>query len=191
METIKDNKEKILDVALSLFAENGYDAVGVQLICQKSEITKPTLYYYYENKAGILKEILKINYEKLNELLKQKSEYIPNIEKYFEDVYPVLIRVANAYFDFAKHNKEFYSIAQSALSAPPGSELYLAVKELNNTQYEIIEKMFKQMSKIHQNMINHEKRQAWTFIGMINTYIMLNLDTKTEDLVHQFMHGIF
>ncbi len=191
MEMIKDNREKILDVAMALFAEKGYDAVGVQLICEKAEVSKPTLYYYYESKAGILKEILRRNYERLNTLLEQQSRYIPNVKKYFEDVYPVLIRIANAYFDFARNNRQFYAIAQSALFAPPESELYSVVKEFNGTQYDIIEKMFKNMSRIHRNMTGHEKRQAWTFIGMINIYIILNQNPKTEDLVHQFMHGIF
>lgn len=191
MSTINDNKERILNIATELFAEKGFDAVGVQLICEKAEISKPTLYYYFENKSGILKEILQSNYNKLNVLLETQSRYVPNIKKYFEDVYPVLLRVANTYFDFAKNNRQFYAIAQSALYAPPESELHMAVKELDAAQYNIIEKMFKNMSRIHRNMCGHEKTQTWTFIGMINVYIMLNQNPKTEDLVHQFMHGIF
>lgn len=40
------NKETIKEIAIKLFSEKGYDAVGVQQICEKAEITKPTLYYY-------------------------------------------------------------------------------------------------------------------------------------------------
>lgn len=187
----KDNKENILNIALHLFAEKGYDAVGVQLICEQSGITKPTLYYYYKNKSGILKEILKSNYEKLNSLLLNKSIYKPDIKNYYNDVYPVLISVANAYFSFAKNNREFYSMAQGAMFAPPESEMKIAVREFNAEQYNIIENMFKRMAKVHGNMKGHETIMCRTFIGMINSYIMLDINSKTEDLVHQFMHGIF
>ena len=40
------NKETITEIAIKLFSEKGYDAVGVQQICEKAKITKPTLYYY-------------------------------------------------------------------------------------------------------------------------------------------------
>ena len=38
------NKNKILSIALDLFSSKGFDAVGVQTLCEKSGITKPTLY---------------------------------------------------------------------------------------------------------------------------------------------------
>jgi AcrR family transcriptional regulator len=44
-----DNKEKIMQCALELFANKGYDGTGIQEITQISEVTKPTLYYYFGN----------------------------------------------------------------------------------------------------------------------------------------------
>lgn len=186
-----NNKEKILNTALELFSQKGYDAVGVQSICEASGITKPTLYYYFQNKAGLLQKLLKINYEKLNSLITQKSKYKPNIKSYHEDVYPVLKNTAESYFAFAKNNEMFYRIVLQALCAPKNSELFSMVEDFNKEQYNIIEKMFTEMSTVHQNMQRHEKRLAWTFIGMINSYIMLKTETTTDELVHQFMHGIF
>lgn len=191
MENLADNKEKILDNALNLFSEKGYDAVSVQALCEHSGITKPTLYYYFGNKSGVLNEVLKINYEKLNKLISENSLYTPDVKNYDKDVYPVLLKVSECYFSFAKHNEKFYRMVLQALCAPQDSELYSLVKDLNQTQYSIIENMFKEMSKVHQNMKRHEKRLAWTFIGMINTYILLDAKTETREIVHQFMHGIF
>ena len=74
----KNNKEKILKIALKLFAEYGYESVGVQTLCEKSGITKPTLYYYFGSKEGVLKQILEENYASLNELLEVNSNYIPH-----------------------------------------------------------------------------------------------------------------
>ena len=54
-----DNRERILQCALELFYAKGYDAVGVQEIAQKAGITKPTLYYYFGSKYGLLETLLK------------------------------------------------------------------------------------------------------------------------------------
>ena len=53
-----DNRERILQCALELFYAKGYDAVGVQEIAQKAGITKPTLYYYFGSKYGLLETLL-------------------------------------------------------------------------------------------------------------------------------------
>jgi TetR/AcrR family transcriptional regulator, biofilm operon repressor len=51
-------KQKILDVAIDLFAQNGFDAVSMQNIAQIVGIKKASLYYHYTSKDQILKEIL-------------------------------------------------------------------------------------------------------------------------------------
>lgn len=53
-----DTKEKILAVALHLFAKNGYEAVSVSKIAEKLGITKGALYKHYENKKDIFNSIV-------------------------------------------------------------------------------------------------------------------------------------
>lgn len=57
-----DNREKILNCALELFHARGYDAVGVQEIAETAGVTKPTLYYYFGNKRGLLEALLSREY---------------------------------------------------------------------------------------------------------------------------------
>ena len=110
----QDNKTKILNIALELFSKKGYDAVGVQLLCEKTGITKPTLYYYFSNKEGVLKELLKVNYDKLNNLLELNSHYIPHPKQYEHDVILTLTNVAQTYLEFAKNNEKFYKMVLNA-----------------------------------------------------------------------------
>ena len=53
-----DNRETILETALDLFYTRGYDPVGVQDIAERSGVTKPTLYYYFKSKYGLLEQLL-------------------------------------------------------------------------------------------------------------------------------------
>jgi len=192
--TVKvENKDNILNVALKLFSKCGYESVGVQLLCERAGVTKPTLYYYFGNKVGVLKELLRVNYDKLNSLIENNAKYSLSSHNYSEDVYPVMLRVAQAYFDFAQNNNKFYQMVLQATFGPKTSFTTQLARELNFKQYEIIENMFKNFSKVHDNMQGKEKRLSYAFIGMINTYIAMGdfTDNLAENAVKNFMHGIF
>lgn len=45
--------QKILEAALSLFAEKGFEATSIREICEAAGITRPTLYYFFESKEGL------------------------------------------------------------------------------------------------------------------------------------------
>jgi AcrR family transcriptional regulator len=50
-------RERILDVALELFAERGYDKTSLRDIAERLAITKAALYYHFESKQDILLEL--------------------------------------------------------------------------------------------------------------------------------------
>ncbi len=51
-------KEKILDAALTLFAENGYDGTSVEQIANGVGIKAPSLYKHYKSKEDILNALI-------------------------------------------------------------------------------------------------------------------------------------
>jgi len=51
-------KERLLEAGIDLFAEKGYARTSVREIVARAGVTKPVLYYYFKNKAGILRAIL-------------------------------------------------------------------------------------------------------------------------------------
>ena len=48
LEGVMSTKEKILDAALTLFAENGYDGTSVEQIANIVGIKAPSLYKHYK-----------------------------------------------------------------------------------------------------------------------------------------------
>ena len=50
----KPTKDRIMDSALTLFSEKGYDGVGVDLIAEKAGIKGPSLYKHFKGKEDIL-----------------------------------------------------------------------------------------------------------------------------------------
>ena len=49
-----DTRERILDAALDLFTEQGYDGTSLREIAEKLGVTKAALYYHFESKEDIL-----------------------------------------------------------------------------------------------------------------------------------------
>lgn len=62
----KPTRDRILESALTLFAEKGYDGVGVDLIAEKAGIKGPSLYKHFKSKEDILYELIakvEVHYE--------------------------------------------------------------------------------------------------------------------------------
>ncbi len=186
-----DNKSKLIENALQLFSEKGYEAVGVQEIVEKVNITKPTLYHYFNSKLGLFQEIIKQKSEDFISCLKRESIYNGDLPL-------ILNNITKLYFDFAKKNSPYYRMLLGMSFGPPESEASKEVLKLFKEQFDIINNLFIECVKDHGNMKGRNEAYAITFIGMINNYISLYFyghiklnDELLYKAVHQFMHGIF
>lgn len=56
-------RDRLLNTALQLFAEKGYEGTSVREIALAAEVTKPTLYYYFKSKEGLYLELANYLYE--------------------------------------------------------------------------------------------------------------------------------
>jgi AcrR family transcriptional regulator len=62
-------RERILDAALALFAERGYEATSMREIAEQLGITKPALYYHFDSKADIVRAMLADTEERVTGLV--------------------------------------------------------------------------------------------------------------------------
>lgn len=67
-EIRKSSKDKILSVALELFAQNGYQGTSISQIAKKAKISKGLMYNYFKNKEKLLEEIVLEGFNKISEL---------------------------------------------------------------------------------------------------------------------------
>lgn len=186
-----ENRENLLDCALTLFTSKGYDGVGIQEIVDSAGVTKPTLYHYFLNKRGLLDALLAHHFEILLDSVRTAAFYqrdLPNS----------LNAIARVYFQAAMANPRFFRLQLTLQYAPPESEPNQAVSPFRREQQEILQSLFIQAVQDHGNMRGRHTVYAATFLGMIHTYIgeFLNGTTSLEDpltfkAVHQFMHGIY
>lgn len=187
----ENNRSLLLATALHLFAERGYDAVGVQEIVEAVHLTKPTLYHYFGSKTGLLQAILDGEGQVLSHRLAQASAY-------HGDLPQTLFQVATTYFEHARNNSDWHRLQLALWFAPPESDGHRLSAALHRRLFAQIEHLFEQAAAQHGNMRGRQQLYATTFLGLLNNCIGLALDGSltldealTRRIVHQFQHGIY
>lgn len=81
----KGTRDRVINEALMLFKENGYDNITVKEICEKASISINTFYYHFKYKE----EVLAIFYEGLYEY--STKDLIPLLTKdtYWEQIWEI------------------------------------------------------------------------------------------------------
>lgn len=98
----KEMRRNILDTAMALFVEEGYDQVSIRRIAEKIEYSPATIYLYFKDRNEIL---YCLHEEGFDELLRLQEEAM-NIS----DPYQRLLELGEVYVKFALENREYYDL---------------------------------------------------------------------------------
>jgi len=97
-------RKKILEKALDVFMDDGFENATFQKIADKSGITRTILYLYFKNKREIfifsIKQLLVNAEEKLNEI--RSNDKINSVEK--------ITKILSAVFKLLDHNRKLLSV---------------------------------------------------------------------------------
>jgi TetR/AcrR family transcriptional regulator len=106
--------DRILQKALELFSDRGYDATSVREICEAAGITKPTLYHFYGSKEGVYRAIVEGALERFqSDLIRALG-----IEGTLRDR---LVRMARAYVDSTVKEPDLARFIMALVHNPPRS----------------------------------------------------------------------
>ncbi len=186
-----DSRAGLLRAALTLFAAKGYDGVGVQEVAEAAGVAKPTLYHFFGSKQGLLEAIFAEFATTLDDAIREAADYVRNLPL-------TLDRIAAAYIDFASREPLFYRLELALYFSPKGSDAHHVAARHYAYRQGLLEDVFRQAVREHGNMRGRHRRYAITLVGMINSYVALQLnehivitDRVRRDIVHQFSHGIY
>jgi len=95
-----ETRDKILDAARELFAEEGYDGVTMRKIAEKIEYSPTAIYVHFQDKEQLFLEICHTDYRRLAENFVQLAQIADPVER--------LRRVGHAYMEFGTDNPNHY-----------------------------------------------------------------------------------
>ena len=141
-------KEKIMDVALHMFSERGYEAVSIRDICGEVGIKESTLYYHFKNKMDILDSLIAKFKEHIEGLLihidempygktkKKNAGSTDIIDSYMMDSYlfdPFCNLMIRLMMIEQFHNEEMRALYEKTMFTDP-YDIYLRVFRMLATQ---------------------------------------------------------
>src|SRR6478752_5872522 len=103
----------ILRAALKRFAHSGYAAASVQQIVDAARVSKPALYYYFKDKAGLFDALVDQAHDERYHLMQQAAAKGGTLAEKLEEI-------AAAIFDFSVRNRELMRLAFATAFAASG-----------------------------------------------------------------------
>ncbi len=108
----EDARQRVLDSAIEAFARKGYAGTSITDILKATGLSKPTLYYYFENKAGLFRAILDFAFDEPYRLMTEGvAAKIGTAEK--------LVGIATVLFDFCGSHQHLTRLASATVFAAP------------------------------------------------------------------------
>jgi AcrR family transcriptional regulator len=191
MET-PDTQQQILKAALSRFASRGYAGTSVQDIVDAARVTKPTLYYYFSNKAGLYQALVASAHDERYRLMREAAARGVALEGQ-------LIEILTALFDYTRSHRELMRVAFATAFASP-DELPEGLQYLDRCErnFEFVHSLIKQgLQNGSLDRRFDSKELAFGVYGLMNVYVMAHLmmpecklDRPTaERVVQLFLSG--
>ncbi len=164
----EETRLNILDAALDIVKEEGWNSLSMRKIAEKIEYTAPIIYEYFANKEGILLELTRKGYiilaGEVRAALKKNNDAAEQLEAMWI-----------AYWNFAFKYKELYQLMYGVdmnccelKKSMPESAL------VDDLIYEVIEKLI----VVENRSEDFVCRKYYTFWSIIHGLISINLVNK-------------
>jgi AcrR family transcriptional regulator len=175
----EQRRSAILSAARKLFFEKGFKYVTVENIAKKAELSKGSIYLYFNSKEEIYTQILFSDIEKFN----RKSSHLLQDGKTASEL---ILELACIYVDFFLNDRELFRIMMTFMLH---TEDMILAKKVNEHIIEVTNNTVKIIETILQHGIKQEEfpadinvRQSRNAVwGFLNGIISLHLFTGKED----------
>jgi AcrR family transcriptional regulator len=165
-----ETRQHILKAALKRFAHSGYAAASVQQIVSDARVSKPALYYYFRDKAGLFQALVDEAHDERLRLMQAAADGS-------RDLKSQLVEILTSLFGYMQKNRELMRIAFSTAFAAPGEVPEgLRCSEKCERNFEFIHSLMKKA--LAGGVLNKRfdsRELAYGFYGQLNAYLVSQL----------------
>lgn len=179
-ENNSKTRQQILRAALKRFAHAGYAATSVQHIVEDAKVSKPALYYYFPDKAGLFQALVNEAHDERLRLMREAAERGRGFRGQLVEILAVL-------FDYFRENRELMRISLATAFAAPG-EMPAGLRYLDRCErnFEFIHSLIKDALARGDLDARFEGCElALGFYGQMNLYLMSHLLMPGQPLDRQ------
>lgn len=165
-----ETRAQLLHAAVKCFAHSGYAAASVQQIVSDAKVSKPALYYYFKDKAGLFQALVSEAHDKKLQLMNEAAARVTGLR-------PQLVEILTSLFDYFGENRELIRISLATAFASPG-ELPANLRYVDKCErnFEFLHSLMNQALKTGELNSRFTGRElAFGFYGQANSYLMAHL----------------
>lgn len=161
-------RERLLEGATRLFTRKGYNGTTVREIVASARVTKPVLYYYFQNKEGIYLELIQGAFKIFDALLDaSRKERGSPMER--------LLCLSDRIFSLFMENIEVAKLMYSIYYGPPQGAPFFDFDAYHLKFHDTIKRLVKEGIHRGDFQKGNAKDMMWAILGAINVAMEVQL----------------
>lgn len=174
---------KLLHSALNLFSEKGYEGTSIREIIEGAGVTRPVLYYYFENKEDLFRRVFETTFNQLiSRIESAATEEGSSVER---------LRAINAAaFDLAEENTRVVRLILQVLFAPPQQGPPLDRNKLIRQRFKAVEHVIKDGLANQELSGGDSQSLTLVFLGMMDMHMMAKFHRTETRLSPELAGGL-
>lgn len=184
--------DAIIERAAELFAQKGFAATSIREIAEAAGVTKPTLYYYFGSKEGLIDHILRSATQAF-------SDNIDASEGSGSDIRTILHQLISERLGFADSHPATVNLLCRLHQTPPGETSVPDVRAMQETHLERMADVFARAMESGEIPRRDPTHLALSFLGSLAVHTLFRqrlpmterptAATSAHDLVELFLLG--
>lgn len=181
--TANEAETKLLESALTLFSEKGYEGTSIREIIEGAGVTRPVLYYYFENKEDLFTRLVE---EKFSELVAkiQQAKYD------FETCADRLKEVIRVAFRLTEENPEAVRLILQVFFSPPQQGPSLDRVALARKRFRHIEEIMQDGLDNKEIAGGDAQSLGLVFMGIMDMHVMAKTNRPETRLTDELADGL-
>ncbi len=175
MPTATENAiaNKLLEAAVRLFAHKGYPATSTREIVEAAGVTKPMLYYYFQNKEGLLGAAIAHFVDQFHERLRQ-------VVAQPCDPRTQVVELVWTHLAFCQEHKPLARLFYALYFGPDDQKNLVDLNEYTQVGHELLMQVVARATQAGLARDGSDEDFGIALHGMINIYIMAALNDDVD-----------
>lgn len=183
LKTLNPAEEKLLASALKLFSEKGYEGTSIREIIEGAGVTRPVLYYYFENKEALFCRVVEQTFRDFTSEIADIRERIPGCR---ERLKAIIV----AGFGLTERNPEGVRLILQVLFSPPQQGPKVDQSYLQKKRFRLIEEVMTEGLEKQEICGGDAQSLALAFLGLMDMYIMAKNQRPSAKLSKELGEGL-
>lgn len=169
VSTANEAEKRLLSSALGLFSEKGYEGTSIREIIERAGVTRPVLYYYFENKEHLFRRLVESWFI---ELVEDMDRALSGVEGLREQLETVVVNI----FEHAERSPQVVRLIFHTFFAPRHQAPKLDKDALWESRFSRIVGIMRNGVESGVFSGRDPDMLAMAFCGMMDMHIMVKIN---------------